>query len=153
MRISLKIIALIFVIPVINGCLSVDKKAPENDSVYKNFSLENSFFRYNNFIDLKLTEAQSKILSDFINVFNSDPKYINELIEKSKTTAFSINNISIEKYDWENKYAIVLAITFYSDYKIYEMWQYNEKDNIWWTFNSAYYYFDNNEINLQGWGF
>jgi hypothetical protein len=118
-----------------------------------NLSLENSFCRYGNMDDKILTDEQKIILGKFIEIFNSDNRYINELERQSKTKTFSINSIFIEYIDFRKEYVIVLSIIFYSDRKIYEMWQYDETNNFWWTFNCPIYSISGNDLKLYGWYF
>jgi hypothetical protein len=125
-----------------------------NYPVNINFSLDNSFCRYNNFEDKDLTDKQIIFLERFIKLFNSNNKaYINELERQSETNTFSINGIFIEYVDFKKEYFIVLPIIFYSDHKIYDMWQYNENNNFWWTFNCAIYSINDSDIELLGWYF
>jgi hypothetical protein len=134
-----------------------------------NTSLENSFYRdhslpinenegiylsdipLNNY-DLSLTTEQKMKLEEFLRIFLSDNKYIEQLQLYSETNTFSINNIFIEHYPWAEEDDIVLSIMFYSENKIWELWQFNEKNNIWWCFNMAYYKFSNGNIEFGGWG-
>jgi hypothetical protein len=118
-----------------------------------NFSLDNTFCRNNYIDDYNLTHEQKIILEKFIEIFNSNNENINELKKQSKTDTYSINNIFIEYVDFMKEYYIVLAITFYSDHKIWEMWQYDEKNNFWWVFNCAVYSINENDIEIVGWYF
>jgi len=119
-----------------------------------NFSLDNAFCRKQNYFDdYNLTHEQKIILEKFIKIFNSDNEYINELKRVSKTDTFSINHIFIEEIDFMKGDYIGLAITFYSDHKIWDMWQYDEKNNFWWVFNVAIYSINENDIELLGWYF
>jgi hypothetical protein len=114
-------------------------------------SLEKSFYRdYSLEEDLKLTAEQRIKLERFIKIFLSDNKYIEQLKESSKTDTFSINNFIIEHASWGDN--IALPIMFYSKNKMGDIWLLDEKNNIWWAFNIAYYNFSNDNIELMGWG-
>jgi len=126
-------------------------------SFYRDYSLEEDGAYYSdiplNDFDLKLTAEQRMKLEKFIAIFLSDNKYIDELKTQSKTNTFSINNFFIEHYSWAKEDYIVLAITFYSEHKLWEVWQLNKEHNIWWTFNMASYTFSNDNIELGGWAY
>jgi hypothetical protein len=116
-------------------------------------SLEKAFYRENSFDDLKLTAEQRIKLERFIEIFLSDNKYIDELKAQSKTDTFSINNFIIEYNPFEKEDNIVVSIVFYSEHKIWEVWQLDKENNIWWTHNIGYYKFSDDNIELMGWGY
>ncbi len=124
--------------------------------VHINTSLDNTFYRTSTDeeeLDFEITPVQKEMLERFVRAFMSSPEHIEELIRQSQTETFSVNSVFIEYSDWKNEDHIVLGIVSYSDRKIYEMWQYSEENKFWWHLNLAYYSFDDNGIELLGWGF
>jgi len=123
-------------------------------SFYRDYSLQEDEAYYSdiplNYFDLNLTAEQKMKLERFIEIFLSDNKYLQV---SSKTSTFSINNFFIEHYSWAKEDDIVLSIMLYSEDKIWELWQFDMENNIWWAFNMAYYTFSNDIIELKGWGF
>jgi hypothetical protein len=132
-----------------------------------NTSLENSFYRdyslqkdeeyfsdiFLNDFDLNLSNEQRIKLEEFFRIFLSDNKYIEQLQLSSKTNTFSINNIFIEHYPWAKEDYIVLSIMFYSEKKIWALWQFDIENNIWRAYNMASYKFSNDKIELIGWAY
>ena len=164
MKLFLRILLILLLsLPV--SCAGINYTQNENIKIFMeatynnypiniNFSLDNAFCRKQNYFDdYNLTHEQKIILEKFIKIFNSDNEYINELKRASKTDTFSINHIFIEEVDFLKGDYFGLAITFYSDHKIWDMWQYDEKNNFWWVFNVAIYSINENDIELLGWYF
>jgi len=103
-----------------------------------------------NDFDLELTVEQKNKLKRFISKIMTNSEYIDDLKKMFKTNTFSINNIIIEHYGWREKDYIILSIVLYSDYKINVLYQYNEENKIWTSYNTVYYNFENDIIELVG---
>jgi len=103
-----------------------------------------------NDFDLELTSEQRNKLERFISKIMTDSECIDEIKRMFITNTFSIDNIVIEHYDWNEKDYIILSIVNYSNYKVNILYKYNEENKIWTSYNTVYCHFENDIIEFLG---
>ena len=148
-----------------NNELHLNKDIPYSDEFYKYlvnnninkfYSIDNSKYTGSDYFTSDLSKEQKNKLLHFIEVFQSSDKYI-KYINYENLAKYDMKKIYLQAIDvigFNNIVQYGIDCVFYSKNKIQDHSIFDEKENLWYTFNMALYHVNNGgDIEFDYWRF